>query len=627
MSETVRTASDGPRRTPGVRFARRSKCSSPPDCETHLVKEFERLPSGLYVPGQQREEDSPGLQQQIAIRLSTAELGLERLTLGELRAEAARIPFEPGFVGLGMIANRLHDISRDGVAQLELLQEIYGQVPITERYERALERYPGAIVMSQQQIFIAQRLLVDHARDASVDSIEITNAEAVSLSTLLVHSLDLIDASHPRLLQGEVGIMELIAYIVQAAAYDSRRALVNEYGRSYDVFFTRARELIDERVPLDQWALEDVGLSLEEQLSGGFGYHAMSTLPDSKTGRVPAQIQPTVLVDSAIASIEDRVVSAISAPRAWFRERFARGDQSVRDVVWEIAPFSRRPFIQLESGNLALTSPTALVEWLTFGMYDRLRESAKERRTLTKKFDTLSLFGATYGDLTEDYCLAVCKSVHPQGRVYGDQPYGKGGGKRTPDIAIISGSDLILIEVRSGYLSPWLRTSGDRREFEDQLDKLVFKKLAQLGRAIADLKSGVAVVGDVDIEDVTRIWPVLITASMLLSEPLWQVIEASLPAPLQEPDVQPLVVGDIEDLELMMGLVEKGHDLIEILAARAETPYAKLEIKRWVLDEMKEDSTIRPALVLENWARAQRAMTMTLWPHQAEPVEGTSPTS
>lgn len=581
------------------------------------MNEFEQLPSSLYVPAPSCGEDSPSLQQQIAIRLSTAELRLDRMTLGELRTEASKVPFEAGFVGLGMIANRLYDIWRDGAAQLELLREVYGQVPLIARYETALEQYPGAVILSQQQIFIAQRLLIDEAREARVNDTEISEEEAVSLSKLLIHSLDLIDASHPRLLQGEMDVMDLVAYLVQAANYDSRRALVNEYGRAYDIFFSRGRELKDERVPLDEWARDDVRLSLEEQLSGGFGYHAMATQPDSDTGRVPAQVTPTVLVNSAIADVEDRVVAAISAPRAWFKERFATGDQSVRDVAWEVAPFMRRPFIRLESGNLALSSPSTLVDWLSFGMYDRLRESAIARRKHTKKFDTLSLFGTVYGDLTEDYCLAVCRSVYPEGRVFADQTYGKGGGKRTPDVAIISGSDLVLIEVRSGFLSPWFRTSGDRREFEDQLDKLVIKKLVQLGRAISDLKSGVATISDIDMANVTRVWPVLITASLIISEPFWQILQPSMPAPLQESDVQKVVIGDIEDLELLMGLVERGHDLVDMLAARQETVYGALELKRWVLDEMKAESTTRPSLVLTNWERAQKAVTTTLWPHLA----------
>jgi hypothetical protein len=593
-----------------------------------MPAEFDQLPSGLYVPAPKRidllvpatdsaedAEPEPSIGQQVAIRLSTAELNLVPMTLSELRAEAAGVPFEASFVGIGMIANRLYDIWRDGAAQLALLREVLGGAPLITRYEHALESFPGAIVLSQQQLFITQRLLLQHARDTPVGDADITEDDAVSLTRLLVHSLDLIDASHPRLSEGRAELIDLVAYFVQAAAYDSRRALANEFGRAYDIFFVRGREVGDERVPLDDWAREDVGLTLEEQLAGGFGYHAMASQPNSDTGRLPAQVRLNVLANSAIADAEERVAFALSAPRSWFREQFAKGDQSVRDVAWEVGPFMRRPFVRLQGGNVALASPSALVEWLTFGMYDRLRESAIKRRPLKKKPDILNLFTSIYGDLTEDYCLDVVRSAYADGQVHGDQPYGKGGGQRTPDVAILAGEeDVVLIEVRSGYLSPWFRTSGDIAEFADQLDKLVFRKLTQLGRRIADIKLGTATIPGLDMTTVKRIWPILITASMIVSEPFWQIVEPAMPSALKEPDIQKLVIGDVEDLEMLIGLVEQGHDLIEILRRRQETPYVQLELKRWVFGEMDVASTTRASFVLDRWERAQEAMKATLWP-------------
>jgi hypothetical protein len=46
------------------------------------------------------------------------------------------------------------------------------------------------------------------------------------------------------------------------------------------------------------------------------------------------------------------------------------------------------------------------------------------------------------------------------GRVYGEQPYGNG--QLTPDVAIDLGTDLVLMEVRSGYLKGLARTGSAR---------------------------------------------------------------------------------------------------------------------------------------------------------------------
>ena len=61
------------------------------------------------------------------------------------------------------------------------------------------------------------------------------------------------------------------------------------------------------------------------------------------------------------------------------------------------------------------------------------------------------------------------------GRVYGEQPYGNA--KATPDIAIDLGLDLVLIEVRSGYLREETRVSGDIARFRDDLERVLFSKI------------------------------------------------------------------------------------------------------------------------------------------------------
>src|SRR5205823_10677615 len=140
--------------------------------------------------------------------------------------------------------------------------------------------------------------------------------------------------------------------------------------------------------------------------------------------------------------------------------------------------------------------------------------------------------------------------------------------------AIALGDDLFLIEVRSGYLSPHFRTSGDVNEFETQLNRLVVKKLDQLAARIEDLISGAATVPGVDIAEVKRIWPVLITADITITEHLWALLDP-LPEGLRESRVQTLVIGDLQDLELMMGLAEAGHDLAETLDRRQQGTYSR----------------------------------------------------
>lgn len=576
----------------------------------HIADERE----GRSTPVEESNDDiydaAPNSAQQMMVRPSSADLGLLPLSLPEVRKEAATVGFESGFVAVSMIAGRIWDIWQDGAAQLELAREMFGDVEIFRRYQAFRSRYQGSVLFSQQQLFSVQRLLIQHAREATLDE-PLTEDEIVSLMRILVAAHDLIDSSHPRLARGEADLIDVVAYTVQSGAYSARSAQLNDFGRAYDLFFTRARALDNPPIPLDEWAMTDTKLTLEEQLGGGFGFHALAERREDAGGARPTTIEPPFLTNTRLGEAQDRLVDALAASRGWFEDAFAEGPQNVRDVAWEVYPFIRRPFLLLESGRIALTSPGAMASWLGFGFYDRLRESAKCRRK--KKHDTVSLFGKVYGDLVEDYALDVVKSVFEDGRVHGDYPYGKGGGRRTPDVAIDCGEDLVLIEVRSGFLSPWFRTSGDTVEFTDQLDKLVFSKLNQLDNAIANLKIGTAAIPGVDMAGVERIWPILITADLTITEHLWTLIRGQMHGSLQTDDVQHLVLGDIEDLELLMGLVEEGHGLIDMLRARQESPYVELELKRWVLEDLKASNLTRPAVVVENWKRAADAMNSTLW--------------
>jgi hypothetical protein len=522
--------------------------------------------------------------------------------------------FESGFVATSMIASRIWDIWQDGEKQLELAREIFGEVEIFRRYREFRERYRGSVLFSQQQLFVVQRLLIQNARAATLDE-PLSEDEVVSLARLLIGAHDLIDAAHPRLARGEADLIDVVAYTVQSGAYSARPAQLNEFGRAYDLFFTRAREVAHASVSLDQWAEEDTGLTLEEQLAGGFGFHAISER-DGANGARPSTIEPPFLANTQLADAQERLLGAVAAQRSWFSDAFSGGSQNVRDVSWEVYPFIRRPFLVLDSGKVVLSSPGAMAAWLGFGFYDRLRESAKKRRK--KRADTVSQFGQIYGDLVEDYALDVVKSVFAEGRVHGDYPYGKSGGRRTPDIAIDCGEDLVLVEVRSGFLSPWFRTSGDVGEFTDQLGKLVFDKLGQLGNALANLKTGTAVIPGIEMKRVQRVWPILITADLTITEHLWTLIRSQIPSALQTDDVQHLVLGDIEDLELLMGLVEAGHDIIDMLRTRQSSGYVELELKRWVLEELKASSLTRPAVVRQNWKRASEAMNATLWSGAAD---------
>ena len=188
------------------------------------------------------------------------------------------------------------------------------------------------------------------------------------------------------------------------------------------------------------------------------------------------------------------------------------------------------------------------------------------------------------------------ESVHPgrrlpgSGVVHGERRYDHPQGRRrTPDIAIDRGPDLVLIEVCSGRLSLPTLIRGDVKH---DLDNKLVGKACQLSDRIDDLGDGHAAIDDVDLTLVRRIWPIVIAPAGLLQNPaLWDYIDEGLNGKLTQPRVQPLTVVDLAELECLAGLIEQGTDLIQVLEEKTSPVYARLDLRKMVWNDRASTHT------------------------------------
>jgi hypothetical protein len=135
----------------------------------------------------------------------------------------------------------------------------------------------------------------------------------------------------------------------------------------------------------------------------------------------------------------------------------------------------------------------------------------------------------------------------------------------------------------------------------------------RLGNAIAAILDGRATVPDVDIPTLERVWPILVTANVTLSEVLYDTVEAALPPIFADGRVQTLLILDPEDLEYLMGMVEAGTSLTAILQAREESPCRKLEFARWANESRGSPGRdSRPGFAVERWERLMTAVVELL---------------
>jgi hypothetical protein len=582
--------------------------------------EFVELASGIAIPAsalpQATRPEGPSSADQVVVRPAASDLSLPEMTLPAMRALAERIPFEAAMVGLSRIAARIWKIFQDGQAQLIAAEEVFGRGPLIDLYREFLAQHPNGVLFSEQQLFIAQRLLVEHAEDVPLD-VGLEEEQITDILTLLIHGNDIADAPAQHLDRPNPPELDVLAFLIQSGAYSHRPPILNAFSRAYTLTLEYAQANPDERLPLDQWAREDgFGLSIEEQLCVGFGLASSTNVFDDDPDKHSVLLAGPFLVNTALAGLEQSAIDLLSAERQWYVEAFTEGEdsQSLRNVAWETTPFLKKPFLRLADGRLVLVSPRSIVSWLGEGFYYRLLDSAQARRS--RKNDLSALFTSYYGSLVEAYALDLMRSVLPENqnrvRVFGAQSYGKGGGKETPDIVLDCEGSVVTVEIRSGFLTRRLRIAGDPRELVRDLDRLLFRKINQLGARIADLVAGTAKVDDVDFAEAKEIWPVIVTANITLVEHLYAWVERDRPEALKKPPVRSVVILDLDDLEFLAGLIEQGTPILEIFREREQMHYRELEFTRYALEKLGADYRTRAKFTEEAWERAGELMKNTL---------------
>jgi len=209
------------------------------------------LPPDLLPPAQAVAilDQLPNSADQFLARPNERELDLEPSTLEYLAGEGAQIPFEPAMLAIARLAAANWHIPLDRDTQLELANSFFDSARIVAQLRQWVRAEEGRVVFSEQQFFVAQRLLVDHARDGGIGD-GMTEAEFVRLKRLIFGAATLGDESHVELEQAEALSDEMLAYLIQNGAYHSRQNMLNTFARAYSLFVERARGHPD-ALPLD----------------------------------------------------------------------------------------------------------------------------------------------------------------------------------------------------------------------------------------------------------------------------------------------------------------------------------------------------------------------------------------
>ncbi len=570
----------------------------------------------------------PEPPEQLYVVVTEEALGLPVSDRATLVALVEDLPFELTMILLSRLQGELARIRTDTQAQLNLAALIYEDVGTVHGIQAFLDGGPRRVVFSEQNLTALQRLLVLHAReDAGLDVIAPVDVERTKRALLAVPSV--AEAAETRLRDAaQLNEDAAWAYTMQNGAYNNTEPPLNRLVRGYMEFveiFEATRDHAD-FCQLDEWFGADYGLSVIEQYAVGWGLHAASRVID-ETPNLPGRGVVDPPMNSALFRDNlDQIDALLIGRREWYVERFVELGDDDRALAWERTPFMQRPFLNYSDGKWRLLLPRALDSWLSDGFYHRGLHSAQRRdreQQNTRSENTLR-YTRYFGHLAEQYVLKLTRSVYEgvaEAEPSGEQTYfARGGEMKTSDVALAFPHDLVLIEVVSARLSREMQVEGDPVLLASALERMVLKKTRQLARVVGDLLDGAASIPAVDVAQLERIFPIVVTAggTLFQTDLLWSRIDAALPPVLGEPPVQPLALFDMEDLETALGHVPLGHSLPDLLRQKTASPYRRREFVAFQHDVLQTPNTTRPPLLEQrfNELGALLAETLQLDPEQ-----------
>jgi hypothetical protein len=555
-------------------------------------------PLGLGGPYRPRLQvgSAPNELDQVGVLIIAEQIGLPATNLAGLRTIAARLPFEPTMAFLATLAGRVETAMGDQRRQLDIAEWFFGPGELVDRYRAFMSTEPKALIFGPQSLYILLRLVIEEARESPIDH-ELTESERDALREALVAANSTTHRGFRT--PGGPSRDELLAFELQVGNYHSRPSWMEEIARPRGLvrLATEDPDLLasPDAVPLAEW-IGRSGVSADEQVALGFSLGASAHAWDSTRNPYVGPQELDELLDrmSIGGARREDALGVVSAGRNEFRAAFEDLGAGGGRLLWELRPFNTWPFLRLSGGHgLLLLGRPWVLSWLGEGFHYRAMRVAQAEDVARAggRRDHVQRYTAFAGQVFETYCLGLARgAIPPPAIVLGEERYGKGGGAKTSDIAVLDGSDLILFEVNARRVGAEPLLSGDPLDATAELQKLLVKKVDQLGVAVGALLSGTATLPGVGMDSVERIIPVVLAAGRLWqTKTLWDHLDASRNAAkctsFEDGRVAPLQALDPGEYEALLAFVAAGASIGDLLGGKAEGAYRHRDFATWLEGE------------------------------------------
>jgi hypothetical protein len=526
--------------------------------------------------------------------------GVDERTTADVIELVRTLPFEPAMRYAASIQRSLRFGYVNAEWQRRLVFDVYGTSAVGVACMLYLRSRDRVAIFTEQQLFALQRLLVLHASDELADDLSPEQYDNIRLALFYIPGTVLQDEvgdPEPEYVSDPYWLRRFVSLGSFAAANNVKHDLARTH-RLYSVIAESrvARNHID-YCPIDEWLRDSYELSFLELQALG-----TALLFGSKiivNGEMPVTVRRDYF---AAASCRDRLdggLRALVADRDWYRTQFSKSPEDPRRAAFEIQPFLRRPGLRQTDGSVVTVAPRAMSSWLSAtGTYYRLFDLVRADEQARLRFTRFN------GFLEESYARLLVHAAHPNqrsrrlvgaaGRVYGEVTYLKRKNEfKTPDVIIDAGTDLVLIEVTAKRLTEKSVVEADADSVVRDVQMMIIKKMKQLGDRLRDMFEDPSRVPMLDLKNVRRVWPIIVSSEGIFHSPsVWgytsDVGGAALTFTREEvsASVQPHILLDLEELEILMGLVSEGHDLVGLLERKVSDTWRQLHFKSLVSREL-----------------------------------------
>lgn len=539
-----------------------------------IMTEYVELPSGLLVP---RSCATPPQPFDLAFQYLTANdvLGFQP-PLEWVEDQLRRIPVEDVLV---FAATVLSAVRRPDIARPEIdegFMEQWLAEPNLTRVRNIMKDRTRAFVVPQMV-----HVLLKLGLSLSPDAMSSQEAGGWPVHGVLLSLPDLLhdpSSDAGTVITGPADSLtrELAANQMFNASPDVA-ALV---GRAADRWLRLPQAHLEHPRVVDLEALyeESTGVSLRVVMAVALALFA-STIGGAP--RVAGDyLRPMGLTPEAERAALDLLATDIGTLRDAVRE-----EVSTFGWNWSVNSVGRYPVVRLANGDL-LVLDAALLLHRVFG---RLPLFDMYKKVSQRQFNQAA---RALEHLAEEQTInAVMGSIdgNRQNRVFREENLQSVPGRESSkacDAAIDYGDSWVLLEVTTSHLKRESVAGVAGSHLDDDLDKLV-RKAEQLHESIETLRVGQQHLTGVPSSPTTRYMPVLVLAEGFPVNPttLTLVRERVHNAGwLTAPDVAPLELVDMEDMEVVEALAEQeGPSLLEVLRSKQKHDLRNVGLKEFVL--------------------------------------------